>query len=448
MQETLRGVLTAVAVMAMTFLVAIPSARAAMFNAETFTLGNGLQVVVISNHRAPVVTQMVWYKIGSADEQRGKTGIAHLLEHMMFKGTPSEPDFSRVIGRIGARDNAFTSYDYTGYFQNVASDRLETVMRLEADRMTNLILTDKEFIPERLVVLEERRSSVDSNPRAQLREAVNAALYLNHPYGKPIIGYEHEIKALTTQDAVDWYRRYYAPNNAVLIVAGDVTMAKLKPLAEKYYGAIPARPVPERVRVTEPPITAARRVELRADGVREPSWSRLFLAPSDVSGTTEHAYPLEVAAEILGGSVKSRLHKELVVKQKIATSAGSRYDSNNLDYGTFGLFFAPVSGVELTKVEAAMEAVIAGFLTEGPTVEEVEEAKARMVSGVVYALDSMQAGARVFGSGLTTGRSVAEIETWPERIAAVTRDQVLAGLRAVLGQKGHVTALLLPKATS
>jgi len=238
---------------------------AQVFNPETVTLANGLQVVAINNPRAPVVAHMVWYRIGAADEPPLKSGIAHFLEHLMFKGTREIPpgEFSKIVANNGGRDNAFTSYDYTGYFQNIARDRLELVMRMEADRMTNLVLTDAEVNPEREVIREERRSVVDNNPRSRLREQMNAALYLNHPYGRPIIGWDHEIQGLTTGDALAWYRAYYAPNNAVLVVAGDITMAELKPLAEKYYGVIPSKPIPARVRPTEPPPQVARRVELK-----------------------------------------------------------------------------------------------------------------------------------------------------------------------------------------
>jgi zinc protease len=241
--------------------VAAPGAHAQVFSPATFELANGLQVVVIENRRAPIVTQMVWYKAGAADEVQGKSGIAHFLEHLMFKGTPDVPpgEFSRIVARVGGRDNAFTSWDYTGYFQNVARDRLETVMRIEADRMANLTLSDAEVLPERDVIVEERRQVVDQRPGSRLREQTMATLFLNHPYGRPIIGWEHEIKGLTRRDALDWYGRWYAPNNAMLVVAGDVSAAEVRVLAERFYGPIPRKAVPQRVRAQEPPAIAARR---------------------------------------------------------------------------------------------------------------------------------------------------------------------------------------------
>ncbi|MEE8144082.1 MAG: pitrilysin family protein, partial [Kiloniellales bacterium] len=290
-------------VVLLTWAAAGPTAaQAKIFEPETFTLDNGLQVVVITNRRAPIVTHMLWYKVGAADEPAGRSGIAHFLEHLMFKGTEAlgPGEFSQIIARNGGRENAFTSYDYTGYYQTVASDRLEIVMKHEADRMTNLKLTDELVLPEREVVLEERRSGVDREPSSQLSEALRAALFLNHPYRLPVIGWEDEIHALTKDDAVTFYRRWYAPNNAVLIVAGDVSTDEVRRLAETYYGPIPAREIPLRQRPQEPPQLAARRVVLENPRVRQPSITIRYLAPSYNAGQSEHAYALQVLDQILG----------------------------------------------------------------------------------------------------------------------------------------------------
>jgi zinc protease len=216
-------------------------AQAKVFEPETFTLDNGLEVVVVANRRAPIVTHMLWYKVGAADEPPGKSGIAHFLEHLMFKGTDTlgPGEFSDIIARNGGQENAFTSYDYTGYFQTVAKDRLDIIMKYEADRMTNLTLSDEVVLPERDVVLEERRSRIDREPGAQLGEALRAVLFLHHPYGVPVIGWEEEIRGLTSADAIDFYRRWYAPNNAVLIVAGDVDAEEVRALAETHTGSFP-----------------------------------------------------------------------------------------------------------------------------------------------------------------------------------------------------------------
>jgi zinc protease len=423
---------------------------AQVFNPETTTLANGLQVIAISNPRAPIVTHMVWYRAGAADEPPGKTGIAHFLEHLMFKGTKDVPpgEFSKIVARNGGRDNAFTSYDYTGYFQNIARDRLELVMKLEADRMTNLVLTDAEVNPERDVILEERRSTTDNNPGSRLREQMQAALYLNSPYQHPVIGWEHEMRGLTTADAIDWYRRYYTPNNATLIVAGDITMAELKPLAEKYYGSIPSRPLPERVRPQEPPPQAMRRVELKDARVRQTSLSRVYLAPSYHRGETQYADALQVLAEIFGGGVTGRLHKALVLDRSLATSAGSFYDPDAYDTSTFGISAALRPDVKLEDLETAMSAEVARLLEGGVTEDEVERAKRRLRASAVYARDSLQTGARALGEAITTGTGIEQVETWPQRISAVTAAQVTEAARAILREERSVVGVLLPKPSS
>jgi zinc protease len=425
-------------------------AAAQVFNPETFTLANGLQVVVISNHRSPIITHMVWYKAGAADEVWGKSGIAHFLEHLMFRGTREIPpgEFSKIVARNGGRDNAFTSYDYTGYFQNVSRDRLELVMKMEADRMTGLALTDAVVDPERDVILEERRQVVENRPGSLLREQMNAALFLNHPYGRPVIGWEHEIRGLTRADAVAWYETHYTPNNAILIVAGDITVADLKPLAEKYYGPIPSRAVPQRVRPQEPPPRAARRIELKDQRVAQPSISRSYLAPSYAAGEKEHAYALQVLAELLGGAATSRLNRTVVLEQQLATSAGAWYDPTALDSGTFGVSASARSGVEIKDVEAALDSQIQKLLTDGASEDEVERAKQRMRAAAIYARDSLSTGARVIGAALTTGQTIADVEAWPQRIGEVTAAQVNAAARAILLPERSVTGLLLPKPAS
>lgn len=424
--------------------------HAQVFNPETTTLSNGLQVVVIPNHRAPIVTQMVWYRAGAGDELPGKSGIAHFLEHLMFKGTKTVPpgEFSKIVARNGGRDNAFTSYDYTAFFQNIARDRLELVMKLESDRMQNLVLTDAQVNPERDVILEERRMRIDNNPSARLQEQMQAALYLNSPYHRPIIGWEHEMEGLTTQDAIAWYRRYYAPNNAVLIVAGDITMAELKPLAEKYYGGIPSHPIPARVRPTEPKPEAARRVELKDARVRQTVWNRLYLAPSYVAGEKQYADALQVLAEIFGGGVTSRLHKSLVIDKPLATSAGAYYDPDALGLTQFGISAALRPEAKVADLEAAVDAEIKRLVEGGVTADEVERAQHRLRADVVYARDSLQTGARAIGEAITTGTGIEQVETWPTRIAAVTPSQVTAAARAVFRDEASVTGVLLPKPSS
>lgn len=431
------------------FVLASPRpAGAKVFDPETFTLANGLQVVVIANHRAPIVTHMVWYKVGAADEAPGKSGVAHFLEHLMFKGTKTlgPGEFSKIVAANGGRENAFTSYDYTGYYQSVAVDRLETMMRIEADRMTNLVLTEEIVAPERDVILEERRSRTDNNPGAILGEQARASQYQNHPYGIPIIGWAHEVDSLTAEDAIAFYRRYYAPNNAILIVAGDVTADQVRPLAEKYYGIIPRRDLPKRARPREPEHRAPLRIELRDRRVRQPSWSRSYLAPEIAANGGEIRYALQILTQILGGGASSRLHRSLVVDQKLATDAGAGYDGLRLDRSTYAIHGSPRPGIRLDAIEAAADAEIAKLLADGVTEDEVKRAKQRLRHAAIYARDSLSTGARIIGMALTTGRTVEDVEAWPDRIGAVTVDQVNQAAAAVFRENNSVTALLLPLA--
>ena len=432
-------------------LVALPTpAPAKVFSPESFTLENGLQVVVVENHRAPVVTQMVWYKVGAADEPLGKSGIAHFLEHLMFKGTTNTPvgEFSQLVARVGGNENAFTAQDYTAYFQTVAVEHLELVMRLEADRMANLVLDDSKVLPERDVILEERRQRTDNDPASQLAEQARAALFLNHPYRLPTIGWEHEMRGLTTEDAIDFYRRWYAPNNAALVIVGDVTADQVRPLAEKYYGVLPRREVPARVRLAEPPQVAPRQVTLESPQVDQPSWTRTYLAPSYHGGAKEHAYALEVLAQILGGGPTSRLYRHLTIDQGIATAVGVWYSPDAVDLGTFGVAASPQAGAEVPALAAAIDAELAAVLKDGVTEAELAAAKALLQADAVKARDSLSNPARTIGATLATGGTVEDVESWPDRIGAVTVDQVNAAARYVLKPESSVTSILLPKETS
>ena len=424
---------------------AVP-AGAKVFDPTTFTLDNGLQVVVIENHRAPIATHMIWYKVGGADAPPGKSGLPHFLEHLMFKGTKTRAprEFSNLVAKNGGRENAFTSSDYTGYWQSIAADRLELMMELEADRMENLVLTDEIVAPERQVVVEERFQRTESEPSGLLSEQVLAATWSNHPYRLPIVGYEHEIRGLTTEDAIAFYRRWYAPSNAVLIVAGDVDPVEVRRMAERTYGKIARRDVAPRLRPAEPKQHAPRRVELRDRRVNQPSWSRRYIAPSYASGETQHAYPLEVLAELLGGGSTTRLYRSLSVEQGIAASAGAWYAPGSLDLTTFGIWFSPRPGENMDAIEAAMEAEIERLLADGVTEDEVGRAKTRMIDSAIFARDSLRAGARTFGAALSTGRTVEDVEAWPDRIGTVTVEQVNEAARAVFRINYSTTGVLLP----
>ncbi|GAA0778873.1 insulinase family protein [Roseibium denhamense] len=418
-------------------------------NLNHFTLDNGLEVVVIPDRRAPVVTHMIWYKAGSADEPEGQSGVAHFLEHLMFKGTASHPDgaFSHMIAERGGRENAFTSFDYTAYFQRVAKEHLPLMMELEADRMENLVLSDEVVTPERDVVLEERRLRVDSEPGSRLREAVNAVTFVNHPYGSPIIGWQHEIEALDKEAAIAFYDRFYTPNNAVLVVAGDVDVADVRALAEATYGKVQRRAEPgERVRSAEPPLSGERRVSVIDPLVRQESVSQTWIVPSQTTGTGREPEALDVLSYILGNGPNSRLRKALVLDAEAAISAGAYYQSGALDDGRFGVYASPRPGFTLDDMETLIAAELEKLLDEGVSDEEVQRAKYSMIASAIYAQDSQTGLARLFGSALTTGQTVEDVQTWPAQIDAVTRQDVLEAARAYLTADPVVGTLRMPAA--
>ncbi len=421
-------------------------AQAKVFDPTVFQLDNGLQVVVVENHRVPAVVQMLWYKVGSADEVQGYSGLAHFFEHLMFKGTEKTPqgDFSALVRRNGGNENAFTSWDQTGYYQVIPREQLAAVMAMEADRMTGLTLTAKDIETERKVVLEEWRERVSQNPSAKLGQAMASALFQNHAYGRPIIGWKHEIEALEHDTIRAFYRQHYGPENAILVVAGDVDPAEVKVLAEQHYGPIPKAGIAPRVRSKEPPPFAARRVTVRDERVNEPSWRRAYLAPSYNSAGHEHAYALEVLSQILGDGSVGRLAKALVRGSEIATGAGSWYDADRVDATALTIYAVPAAGVSLAKVEAAVDAEIAKLLRDGVTEEEVATTVRRLQAAAVYARDSLQGGAQALGEALANGGSVEDVEAWPERLAAVTPAAVLEAARLVLRAERSVTGGLLP----
>ncbi len=448
--QALRRLRLAIGVAALVLTTApafVPAAQAAVFSPKTFELENGLKVVVIENHRAPIAMQMVWYRVGAADEKPGESGLAHFLEHLLFKGTKTvKPgEFSRKIARIGGRENAFTSHDYTAYYQTVAAHEIEMVMKLEADRMQNLVLSDEVVMPERDVVLEERRTRTDNSPAAQLGEQRNRILYLNHPYGRPVIGWMSEIQALTTEKALAFYRKHYAPNNAMLIVAGDVTAEHVRALAEKYYGPVPRRMIPARVRPKEPPQRAQRRVILESEQVRQPAWSRVYLAPSFATAEKERAYALEVLSQVLGGGSTSRLYRTLVVERGIASNVRAWYAGDGLDYAEFGIFASPTADGDIDALEKAVLQELAAAVREGFKSEDIERAKRLIIASAIYARDGLRAGPMAFGQAFTQGQTVEDVESWPERISAITPDQVMEAARILLDKRRSVTSILLPE---
>ncbi len=406
----------------------------------TFTLDNGMDVVVIEDHRAPVAVHMVWYRAGSADEDPGVSGVAHFLEHLLFKGTETlEPgEFSATVARNGGSDNAFTSFDYTAYFQRVAADRLELMMRMESDRMVNIQLTEDDILTERDVIIEERNQRVENNPSSLFREQHSAVQFLNHRYGVPIIGWQNEMSKLTRDDALAFYKKFYAPNNAILIVAGDVEPENVKDLAEAYYGVIPANPdLPERARAQEPRQMAERRLNFEDPRVAQPYVTRSYLAPERDSGAQEKAAALTLLAEILGGGTTSVLNEKLQFETRKAVYAGAFYRGMSLDDTTFHLSIAPAPGVTLQDAEKAMDDVIETFLETGIDSKQLERIKRQIKASEIYVRDDVSALANRYGRALTQGLTVEDVQAWPDVLNAVTEDDIMAAAKELFSKTNN-----------
>ncbi|MFZ1725996.1 MAG: pitrilysin family protein [Albidovulum sp.] len=428
-------------------LAALISSPALADKVTTFNLENGLQVVVIEDHRAPVVVQMVWYRAGAADEKRGVSGIAHFLEHLMFKGTDTlaPGELSKIVEANGGSDNAFTSWDYTAYFQRIAADRLELVMRMEADRMRNLTLSEDDWRTEREVIIEERNQRTDSDPGAIFGEQRRAAQYLNHPYGTPVIGWRHEMEKLTRQDALDWYRLYYAPNDAVLVVAGDVVPDNVRALAEKYYGPLAPSPgIKPRERPQEPPQLAERRMTFSDPRVSQPYVTRSYLAPERNPGAQEKAAALTILAAILGGNGQtSVLARKLQFDTQQALYTSASYDGTSLDPMTFNLAVVPAEGVGMAEIEAALDGVLAEFLKTGVDADQFERVKTQIKASMVYAADDVNGLARRYGEALTSGLTIEDVQAWPEVLADVTPADVMAAAAEVFDRRHAVTGWMM-----
>jgi zinc protease len=432
------------------FTVAATAQVAGKTRAHEFTLDNGMQVVVIPDRRAPVVTHMVWYRVGAADEPPGVSGIAHFLEHLMFKATQQIPsgEFSKTVARNGGQDNAFTTQDTTAYFQRVAKDRLPLIMKMEADRMINLQLAEKEVLTERDVILEERRMRVDSSPSSILGEMLMAQLYLAHPYRIPVIGWEHEMKQLSREDALRFYKQYYAPNNAILIVAGDVEPEEVRKLAVETYGQHKPNPLLQaRKRPQEPEHKVARRVEYRDPRAGKPTLNRLYYAPSYATAKPGEAEALDLLMKVVASGGTSRMYKKLVIETKVASSASGYYSGAGLDSGRIAVHAVAADGQALFEVEALIDQVLNDVRENGITAGELERGKKVYLAEYIQESDSQSTLARRYGWAMTTGQTVTDVEAWPERIAKVTLDDVKKAAAQYLDIRRSVTGQLLLPAT-
>ena len=412
-----------------------------------FALPNGLVVLVIPDHRAPVVTQMLWFRVGAADDPPGLSGVAHFFEHMMFRGTKSLPGegYAQAIARNGGDSNAYTTHDYTCFYEQLAKDRLKTVMALEADRMANLDLSESNVTTEREVVLEERRMTVDNNPQELLEEQMEAALYLSHPYGRPVIGWSSEVRRIGRVEAQEFYDRHYAPNDAVLVVAGDVTPAEVRDDAQATYGKVPARAHKPRSEFGQPPRFGETRLMVQSAESKVPYFSRIYRVPSYAEAAPGQAESLDVLAQILGGDESAALYRTLVVDKRLATDAGASYEGMTRDAAEFTIFAAPRNGIPLDAVERAADQVLAAATKRPPSAKDLERAKTQLIARTIYRRDSQYALAEAYGEALAIGMTTEDVQAWPARVRAVSANALMKEAQMALDKREAVSAYLMPK---
>jgi zinc protease len=410
-----------------------------------FSLTNGMQVLVIPDHRAPVVTQMLWFKVGAVDDPPGISGLAHFFEHMMFRGTKEVPGdlYAQTIAKNGGEENAFTTHDYTAFYEQIAADRLKLAMQLEADRLANLDLSDSNVSTERDVVLEERRMRVDNNPQALTQEQMEAALHLSHPYGRPVLGWPEEVRHIDRIAAQDFYRHHYAPNNATLIIAGDVTPDEVRVMAQSIYGKVPARPLQPRAEFAEPPRLAETRMTVVRPDVEVPLFLRIYRVPSYAQAAPGQAESFETLAQVMGGDQTAALYHVLVEEKKLATDAGCSYDGYVRDAAEFSFYAVPRPGVALDVLEKAMDQVIQGFMAVPAKASDLARAKTQLVAQVTYRRDNQFSMASAYGQALMIGLTVEDVKDWPDRIRQVSAGDVQKAAQGLL-RKNDVTAYLEP----
>jgi zinc protease len=439
-----KRIAVAFALLGAAFAFAAPASAA--LKATQYTLKNGMEVVVIPDHRAPVVTHMLWYRVGGVDDPMGHSGLAHFFEHMMFKGTRRVPgnQLTLTVARNGGQSNAFTSHDYTAYFERIAKDRLGLMMELEADRMRNLILNDEGVKTERDVVLEERRLRIESDPSSIMGEQLQAALYMSHPYGRPVIGWSGEIARIGRAEAQAYYDRHYAPNNAILIVAGDVEPEDVLKLAERTYGRLARRDLEPRMAPVVPPRLGEARIAFSHPDAKLPTLMRVYRVPSYVTDARA-AEALQLLAEYLGGGPTSRLYRILVIDRKLAVGAGAYYSGVSRGSAEFSVYAYPAPGVSFDKIEAAMDAIITEAGAKAPLPEAFERSKTVLVADAIYSRDSQDAMANDYGQALVVGLTTKDVEEWPGRIKAVTAARMQEAARRYLIRSESATGRLSPQ---
>ena len=427
-------------------LALLPVGAHAAAHAQEFKLANGMRIIVQEDKRAPTVAHMVWYRVGSMDEQNGTTGVAHVLEHMMFKGTKKlKPgDFSAKVAALGGRDNAFTGKDYTAYHQQIEKSRLEQVMALEADRMQNLTMDAAEFAKEIKVVMEERRLRTDDQPLAKVYEALNATAYVAHPYHHPVVGWMDDLQNMTAADALAWYVRWYAPNNATMVVTGDVDAKKVHALAEKYFGKIPVKTLPKTKPQNEPQQCGERRVVVKAPA-ENPYIVLAYKVPTlrDID-KDDDVHALDVLAAVLDGYDNARLPAKLVRTDRVANSAGASFDSISRGPSMFLLDGIPAEGTTIEQLEQRLRAEVTRIATDGVSAAELKRVKTQLIASQVYKRDSIFGQAMEIGSMEMAGISSRQIDRLIDKLAAVTPEQVKAVAQKYFSDEQLTVASLVP----
>jgi zinc protease len=428
-------------------LLGTASAQAQLFYPETATLKNGMQIVVLPNNRAPVITQMIWIKAGGTSDPWNNSGVAHFIEHLFFKGTKNhaEGDYSKIISRMGGTENAMTSYDYTAYYATFGAQHLDEVMALEADRFANWLVTDAQVAAERDVILKERQQTTDNKPVARFWEHITAALYPNHPYQRPVLGWRSEMEKLDRALVENYYHSYYTPQNMILVLSGDITLAKAQPLAEKYFGKLAPHDVPPRLSPAIPPLAGEQNLIMTSPLVQETIWSRHYLVDPARPETIAHSDAQIILAKILGDGRTGRLYRRLVVKDKIATSADISFDPIAFGPARFSIIVTPEPDVSLDKIVTAVDDEVKKLLKDGVTDLEVKNATQGIQIETTYARDSVMGPAMIVGEALVAGLDLQTVENRPQRMRAVTKESVMQAAQNILQHPASLTGILLPE---